>query len=100
MVTYKMIVEQRKGLGRGEIDEMIEWLNPEDPARNVEKRNSLARYLHFSQNNVIRGFFGLPCLLCHDHAVRINSLIEDRESYGWDPQDENYDLVNNTSQFF
>ena len=79
---------------------MIEWLNPEDPVRGVEKRDSLARYLHYSQNDVIRGYFGLPCLLCHDHAVRLNSLIEDRESYGWDPQDENYDLVNNTSQFF
>ena len=86
MTTTKMIVEQRKQLGWGEIDEMIEWLNPEDPARDVKKRDSLARYLHFSQNNMLRGYFGLPCLLCHDHAVPLSELVKDRESYGWDDQ--------------
>ena len=98
MTTSKMIVEQRKRLGWGEIDEMIEWLNPEDPVRGVEKRVSLARYLHFTQNNAIKGYFGLPCLLCHDHAVPLSELVKDRESYGWD--DEQKDLVNNTRQFF
>ena len=98
MTTTKMIVEQRKQLGWGELDEMIEWLNPEDPTKGVEKRDSLARYLHYSQDNLIRGFFGLPCLLCHDHAVPLSELVKDRESYGWD--DERKDLVNNTKQFF
>ena len=91
-------MRQRKELGWGDIDKMVEWLNPEDPSRGVKKRDSLARYLHYSQNNVIRGYFGLLCLLCHDHAVRLNYLIDDFETFGWD--DERYDLVNNTSRFF
>ena len=90
-------MKERKNLGWDEIDEMVEWLNPE---KDGKKRDSLARYLHYSQNGVLRGFFGLPCLLCHDHAVRINSLIEDREAFGWDVEDQNYDLVNNSRQFF
>ena len=47
---------------------------------------------------MMRGYFALPCLLCHDHAVRINDLVKDRESFGWD--DQRSDLVNNTKQFF
>ena len=91
-------VEERKRLGWGEIDEMIEWLNPEDPTRNVKKRDSLARYLRYSQNGLVLGYFGLPCLICHDHAVRLNYLVEDPEAFGWD--DQRFDLVNNTRQFF
>ena len=96
----KIKVEERKSLGWGEIDEMIEWLNPEDPEKGIKKRDSLARYLLYSENNVMRGYFGLPCLLCHDHAVRLNYLVKDRESFGWGAEDERYDLVNNTRQFF
>ena len=77
---------------------MIEWLNPEDPARGVKKRASLARYLHYSQDNVIKGYFGLPCLLCHDHAVRLNYLINTPTFFGWD--DERKDFINNTRQCF
>ena len=91
-------MKERKSLGWGEIDEMIEWLNPEDPAKGVKKRDSLARYIRYSVNNVIRGYFALPCLLCYDHFVRIKSLEEDRESFGWD--DQRSDLVNNTRKFF
>ena len=91
-------VKERKNLGWDEIDEMIEWLNPEDPKKGLKKGNFLARYLWYSRDNIVRGYFGLPCLLCHDHAVRLNYLVRDPYSFGWD--DQRYDLVNNTKQFF
>lgn len=77
---------------------MVEWLNPEDPKKNIKKSDSLARYLWYSQNNIVRGFFGLPCLLCHRHAVRINYLIKKPDDFGWDSK--GYHLVNKSSMFF
>ena len=98
MITARAIIEQRKGQGWADVDEMVNWLNPEDPARGVEKRISLARYVGYWHNNVLRGRFALPCLLCHDHFVTLRNLSIDRVIYGYN--DQRKDLVNNTPQFF
>ena len=76
MVAARDHVKLRKELGWGEVDEMIEWLNPEDPARGVEKRASLARYVHYSRENVVRGYLALPCLSCPNHAVCLAKLAK------------------------
>ena len=101
MITARAVVKQRKQQGWADIDEMLEWLNPEDPTRGVEKRESLARYVHYWQNYVLRGYFALPCLRCDDnHFIGLRNLVRDRERYGWGSEGERYALVNSTPQFF
>lgn len=86
MIAARVNVERRNGQGWGDINEMVNWLNPEDPTRGVEKRISLTRYVGYWHNNVIRGYFTLPCLLCHDHFVSLRHLAIDREIYGYNDE--------------
>lgn len=100
MIAARARVEQRNAQGWGDINELLNWLNPEDPIRGVEKRVSLARYVHYRQNNELQGYFALPCLRCDDdnHFIGFRYLLRDPWRFGWDR--ERYALVNSTPRFF
>lgn len=102
MIKARAMVKLRNFQGWGDINEMVNWLNPEDPARDVKRRDSLARYVGYWNDNVMRGYFALPCLVCDDHShfVGLRNLVRDRARYGWREGSKRYALVNNTSQFF
>ena len=102
MIAAREQIKLRKEQGWADVDELVNWLNPEDPTLNLVKRDSLARYVGYWHDNTIRGYFALPCLVCdhQDHFVALRNLVRDPARYGWGVQDPRYTLVNNINQFF